>query len=468
MTTRFRPAWLESHRVDISTLRRADVVGIGHVLAEVDALVARLRDPARAAAMGVQPPRGVLFWGAPGLGKTLVARYAAAALGAEVPFYEVSADELSPDRIRGALRYLAAQHPLSILYLDEIDTFGMTRDYAGHDPDTRLMLTAMLAALDGLVSTAGPIVIASSNRDPGFLDPALTRAGRLGYRVRFDEPDEDERLALFELFARGIPQDDGIDWRHAARLTRGKSPAALRQIVEDSAGIALALDHGQLRAADVLSALRRDGQVEPEEALDPEFRHRLAVHESGHTAACVALRGPAWVYAVRLGTNHGETDYGREGIPRWQRPDDETRDGIVVAFGGIAAETALLGEGSRGGTSDVSHGTAAALERIGAGLTDDPAPLDLEDLGTNVAESVKEALARALVEQVRGARERAIAIVAANVASIRRFAAVLEAAGELTGDALQAAIAEAGFVRAERSAGDVGPSTGRAAPSGSR
>ena len=116
MSARFTPDWLEGHRVDVSTLRRTDIVGIGHVLAEIDSLVARLRDPARAAAMGVEPPRGILLWGEPGLGKTLVARYVAASLGSgEVPFYEVSADELSPDRIRGAMRYLAERHPRSSL-----------------------------------------------------------------------------------------------------------------------------------------------------------------------------------------------------------------------------------------------------------------------------------------------------------------------------------------------------------------
>src|SRR5512140_1982901 len=93
MALRFTASWLEGHRVDVSTLRRSDIVGIGHVLAEVDALVARLRDPIRAAAMGAEPPRGILLWGEPGYGKTLVARHAAASLstgddGDSVPFYE--------------------------------------------------------------------------------------------------------------------------------------------------------------------------------------------------------------------------------------------------------------------------------------------------------------------------------------------------------------------------------------------
>jgi cell division protease FtsH len=450
MSARFTPDWLEGHRVDVSTLRRTDIVGIGHVLAEIDSLVARLRDPARAAAMGVEPPRGILLWGEPGLGKTLVARYVAASLGSgEVPFYEVSADELSPDRIRGAMRYLAERHPRSVLYIDECDTFGMARDYPGHDPETRLLLTATLAALDGLTATAGPVVIASSNRPPGHLDRALVRAGRLGFKVRFDAPDEDERIDLLALFTRSIPCEPGIDWRHAARLLRGKSPADLRQLIDDAAGLALAADRDEVAERDIVDAIRRDGQIEPEDTLDVAALHRIAIHEAGHVAICVALRGARWVYSVRLGPLGGATAYGDETVPLAGRPDDETRDSLAVNFGGIAAEMAALSEGTSGGSSDVSSATQTALGRISAGLTDDPAPLDLDWLDKNVAASLKEALAGALVAPLAAARARAIAIVGANLEPIRRFAATLEAAGELTGEALEDAIADAGFVAAD-------------------
>jgi cell division protease FtsH len=446
MTARFRPAWLEGHRVHVAALRRADVVGIGHVLSEIDALIARLRDPVRAAAMGVEPPRGILLWGEPGLGKTLVARYLAASLGADVPFYEVSADELTPDRIRGALHYLAQNHERSILYLDEIDTIGMNRDYGGHDPDTRLRLTALLAGLDGIISTAGPVVVASSNRSPSFLDPALVRSGRLGFKVRFDAPDEDERIELFALFTRSIPTDPGIDWRHPARLTRGRTPADLRQLVDDAAGMALAAGRDLVEAEDVLTAIRRGGSIEPEDSLDPGTRTRIAIHEAGHTAVAIATRGASYVSSVRLAATFGATATGDEAIDVLHQPDDEIRDQLAISFGGIAAEIAILGQGSLGGRSDVSQTTLTALGRIAAGLADDRAPLDLDHLGRNVADSLKEALAAAIADPIAEARARAFAIVALNHEPIRTFAAALEAAGELTGDELRSAIDDAGFV----------------------
>ena len=449
MSARFSPAWLERHRVDVSTLRRTDIVGIGHVLREIDGLVARLREPERAASMGLETPRGILLWGAPGTGKTLTARHLAASLGAGIPFYEVSADELTPDRVRGGLRYLATTHPRSVLYMDEVDTFGMHRDdHESHSPDTRLLLTATLAALDGLVATAGPLVVAASNRSPGRLDPALVRPGRLGFAIEFGLPDEEERAQLLALFARPLPIEEGLDWSDAAKLTRYRTPADLRGIVADAAAIAFAAGHAAVGPDDVAAALRRNGHVEPEpepEVARPALRRRLAVHEAGHVAVAVTLRGPSWVHAVRIRASDGETTLGPDGSRDDRRADDETRDALVVAFGGIAAERAILGEPSSGGRDDIELATEIALDRFATGVTDERAPLDLGAFGRNLPVALKAAAGSAVVEQVGAARERASAIVAANVEAIRRFAEALDAAGQLTGAGLAEAIAQAGF-----------------------
>lgn len=449
-------AWLEGQRVDVTELRREDVIGIGHVLTEIDGLVARLRDPARAEAMGVEMPRGMLFHGDPGLGKTLVARMVATSLGEGVPFYEVSADQLTPERIRSSLRYLAEAHPRSVLYIDEIDNFGMARDYGGHDPRTRQMLTATLAALDGLVPTRGPLVIASSNRGPHHLDKALVRAGRLGFKVKFDHPDEGEREQLLRLFARPIPQSRTMRWAEAARLTRGATPADLRQLVADAAGLALARGQAKVGAADLLAAIRRSGRVEPE-SINIRDWHRMAVHEAGHVAVGAALRGAAWIYSVAIGPFAGHTAYGDELQQDEDRPDDETRDVMAVAFGGVAAEIALLGEAGSGGGTDISNCTNLALERFVAGLTDDPAPVDLNHFGRNPPASVKEAQAAQARAAIKVARSRAQAIVEANVPAIEAFAAMLERARELTGPHLASVIASSGFVQPPVPGNGTGP-----------
>ena len=154
---------------------------------------------------------------------------------------------------------------------------------------------------------------------------------------------------------------------------------------------------------------------------------------------------------MRVGTTDGRTAFGDERLSRAMRPDDEQRDALVVAYAGIAAERAVLGEAASGGSSDVATATEIALERVQAGLTDRATPIDLDQLARNVAETLKAEWAVDLADQVLAARERAIAIVVANVEPIRRFADRLESARELTGEALVSAIAEAGFVRSDRS-----------------
>lgn len=449
MSARFTVGWLESHRVDVSTLGRADIVGIGHVLAEVDALVARLSEPDRAAAMGLTPPRGILLHGAPGLGKTLVARYLAASLG-DVPFYEVASDELTPERIRGSLRHLARSHPRSVLYADEIDGIGMDRDWAGHDADTRQRLTSLLAALDGLTPTEGPVVIASSNRPPEFLDPALVRSGRLGFRIEFGLPNEAERQQLVALFLRRHG-GGAVDAAQAARLTRGRTPADLRQLVEDAASLAFTDGRTTVATVDLVEAVRRGGSIRPEVEDAGLHRHRVAVHEAGHVAAGVALRGPEWVRLVEAGLHGGRTACGEE----WEDggialTDDAARDSLVVAFAGIAAEQELLGEASLSGEDDVTAATDRAVARIAAGVGSHAVPVDLDYLGRRASSALRVAFSADVAAQVESARGLASAIVRANRQPIAKFAAALEEAGELAGEPLRQAIEEAAFVRALR------------------
>ena len=442
----FSGEWLERHRVDLAPVRRTDIIGLTHVMSELESLVGRLADTEGAALLGAELPKGVLFHGPAGTGKTLVARYLAGTIGPGVPMYEVSSDELSPDRLRGALRYLAATHPRSILYADEIDQWALDRSANYHSPETRLLLTAALAALDGLRPTEGPMVIASSNHSPRHLDQALVRSGRLGIHVRFDLPDEDEREALFAHFLDGRPLAGTPDLRRLARLTRGSTPASIRGIADDAAGLSLAAGLRAIGEAALVDAVRRDGEVGPEQlANDPVRRHRIAVHESGHVAVCVGLRGPGWVYSTAISPlGGGETHYGVEGEAA-VRGDDEIRDGFVVAFGGLAAERAILGEPTLASSSDVDRATAKALERLGAGVEPSFPPISLNELDRNASEELKAQAAAVLARMLEEARAEAARLVGDAIPAIERFAAALEAAGELTGPDLAAAISRAGF-----------------------
>ena len=354
MATKFTPAWLELHRVDVSSLRRADVVGIGHVLGEIDA---SWRDSAirtERRPWVFEPPRGILLHGEPGLGKTLMARYLAASLASTSRSTKSAPTSSTPERIRGALRHLAAAHPRSVLYADEIDTIGMARDFSGHDSDTRMRLTALLAALDGLTATDGPVVIASSNRPPYVLDAALTRSGRLGFKVRFDAPDEDERIELFMLFTRQVPSSPGDRLASCRTADSGQEPGGFAPDHRGRGVLALVptATRSRLSTSSRPSVATGGSSLSrriPRTSATGSPSMRLATSPS----ASLARRSPGGL-AVRLGVTEGHTLFGDERVPRAMRGDDENRDAIIVSFGGVAAERAILGEAASGGGSDVS------------------------------------------------------------------------------------------------------------------
>lgn len=445
----FGAEWLERHRVRLGRpVARGDIVGIGHVLAEVDGLLGRLARPEEVARMGAELPRGVLLHGPAGTGKTLVARHIASCLGRGVPMWEVSADELSPARVRGLFRHLDATGGRSVLYLDEVDLVGMNRDWGAHSPPTRASLAALLAGLDGLSQGApGTLVVAATNRHPAQLDPALVRAGRLGVHIAFGLPDQGERLELLRLFLRGRPVAAGLDLAPLAALGRGFTPARVRQAVDDATGLALAAGSPVVRAEDLARAIRRDGAVGPEgPGTDPGRLWRVCVHEAGHVAVAVAARGAGWVRRVTADDRRGETSLGDEGAPAEAVPADELLDRVAVAFGGAEAERALLGAASLGSGGDLEAATALAHGLLQHGLVGDLGPLALAALGRARGLAAPDRFALGALPVLGAARERARSVVDADGGAVRRFAERLrDAGGQLVEGALAEAIAEAGF-----------------------
>jgi cell division protease FtsH len=448
MARRFSTDWLEDHRVHFSEpIGKDAIVGIGHVLTEVDSVLGRLQHPELVIAMGGELPRGILLYGQPGLGKTLVARYMASNLGPDVPMYELSADELTPPKVRGLFRHLASDGARSVVYLDEIDVVAMNRGWDSHAPSTRAILVALLAALDGLRPTAGPVLIASSNRSPHYLDPALMRQGRIGFHVQFPIPDKDDRVALLKLFLKPRPVATDIDLPQLAALSRGMSPAGLRQAVDDATGLALADGRRVIEQVDLIKAVRRDGQIEGDEGhIDPTRLDRMAVHEAGHVAVAVALRGPTWVTRVQIGQFDGDTAVGEEGRPTGAIPADELWDAVTLAFGGIEAENVVLGSMSLGAASDLGKVTSLVHQMAQHGLMPGLAGLDLASLGIHPGATVPDMLAMPVPPTLAEARERAAQIVRTNAQAIRSFAdALVAAGGSLVEEPLAQAIASAGF-----------------------
>lgn len=368
-------AWLDAHRVDPATLAAGPLVGLAHVATEVRSLVARLRDPIRAAALGADVPRAILLHGPPGIGKTHTARHLARELGDDIPVYEVVADELSGPLIRALFAALAARHPRSILVLDEVDLVGADR--ADADAGVRRTLGALLGALDGLRGGGGVLVVAASNRPVWDLDPALLRAGRLGFTIEIGYPEAPERTALLRHFLAGRPLEGEPPLAALARRTDGWTPADLRAACADAAGLALADGRDAIAAGDLERAFERAGRVAPEPAPDPPLDEatvrRVAVHEAGHAVAGTLLRGVAWLRSIRVGAEGGETRFGT-GEPR---TEDEARAALVTGFAGLAAERTLLGGALEGAAfQDVARASSIAIHLAVSGLEDDAPPIN--------------------------------------------------------------------------------------------
>ena len=436
-------AWLEEHRIDVSTLAVDQIVGIGHVQAELRSIAGRLRHPELVAAAGGVLPRGLLFHGAPGTGKSTSARWLARAIGADMPFYELAADELTATRIRAIFKALAGVQ--CVLFVDEIDLIGRSRDWqpAGR---SQAALRALLSSLDGLVAAPGGLFIAATTRLVFELDEALTRAGRLGIHVRFEEPDEAERTELLTVLARSRSIAPDVDWADIARRTAGSTPADLRQLLDDALGIALGDDRLEVSHADALAAAARGGEIEPEPKIAPSWdRRRSAVHEGGHVAVIAALLDPALIRRVEIGVFDSTTHYGEARRALTSVPDDELRGSIAVSYGGLAAERAILAGPSLGCELDVTKATRLIARLLGSGMSRRLTPLALDELSGARSERVRASYDAALTHEADLAYELAEAIVARNLVAIGRFADAFATVDELQGDALAAVIADARF-----------------------
>ncbi len=276
-------------KAEVPDTRFADVAGQENAKREVMELVEYLRQAEQFRQLGAEIPRGVLLMGPPGTGKTLLAR--ALAGEAEVPFYSISGSEfievfvgVGAARVR-SLFQAAKKNAPSIIFVDELDSIGRTRGTGlggGHD-EREQTLNQILAEMDGFSGHEAVIVLAATNR-PDVLDPALLRPGRFDRHVVMDLPDRRDRLAILKVHTRKVPMEQDIDLEKIASGTPGFSGADIKNLVNEAAILAARKKRTKVKMQDFEEA--RDklliGTVRTL-AIQPEERHRLAVHEAGHT-----------------------------------------------------------------------------------------------------------------------------------------------------------------------------------------
>jgi cell division protease FtsH len=354
-----------------------DVAGIEEAEHELVEVVDFLKHPERYRRLGARIPRGVLLAGAPGTGKTLLAR--AVAGEANVPFFSASASEfieaivgIGASRVRDLFQQAKAAAP-AIIFIDELDAVGRSRGAAGaigsHD-EREQTLNQILTEMDGFDSDANVIVLGATNR-PEVLDPALLRPGRFDRRVFVQPPDAPGRAAILRVHTRSVPLADDVDLDRLASATPGMVGAELANLVNEAALVAARRGHDRVQYSDFTEAIEKIVLgAERKILISPEDRRRIAYHEGGHAVVGMLTPGADPVRKVSI-------------IPRGQAlgvtlatPDDDRvnytepqlRARLRVALGGRAAEELVFGDVTTGAESDIQQVTRIArgmVERWG-------------------------------------------------------------------------------------------------------
>ena len=441
----------------------ADVAGQDNAKREVAELVEFLRDPERYRRLGAEPPRGILLMGPPGTGKTLLARALAGEAG--VPFFSISASEfiemfvgVGASRVRSMFDEAKKRAP-SILFIDELDAIGRVRGAGfggGHD-EREQTLNQILSEMDGFEGHEAVIVLAATNR-PDVLDPALLRPGRFDRHVTLDLPDRTAREAILKVHCKGKPLAEDVDVAVIAAGTPGFSGADLKNLMNEAA-IACARDGKDRIAMSHVDAARDRVMMGMERKLTirPAEKHRLAVHEAGHTAVAHALPDADPVYKVTI-IPRGRALGGTHMIPEQERYTQsrlELEDRLAVLLGGRAAERALLGDVSSGADDDIRQATRLARAMVSRwGMSDRLGPVDLRQsdehpfLGREMAQprEFSDGTAHEVDLEVRrilhDAEVRAAEVIARNRAPIERLIQELERRETLDREAIASFLGE--------------------------
>ncbi len=349
----------------------ADVAGVEEAKAELQEIVAFLKDPKGHSRLGARMPKGVLLIGPPGTGKTLLARAVAGEAG--VPFFSISASEfvemfvgVGAARVRDMFEQAHAKAP-AIIFIDELDALGRARGaggmFGGHD-EREQTLNQLLVELDGFDSASGLVLLAATNR-PEILDPALLRAGRFDRQVLVDRPDKKGRIEILQVHSRKLPLASGMDLEQVAALTTGFSGADLANLCNEAALTATRRDGSDVTLADFTLAIERivAGLEKKSRVLNPREREITAYHEMGHALVAMALPGTDRVHKISIiPRGIGALGYTiqRPTEDRFLMTREELEQKIMVLLGGRAAEHVVYGHLSTGASDDLAKATDIA------------------------------------------------------------------------------------------------------------
>jgi cell division protease FtsH len=424
-----------------------DVAGADEAKEELQEVIEFLREPRRFQKLGGRIPKGALLLGAPGTGKTLLARAVAGEAGA--PFFSISGSDfvemfvgVGASRVRDLFEQ-GKKHAPCIIFIDEIDAVGRHRGAGlggGHD-EREQTLNQLLVEMDGFESNEGVILLAATNR-PDVLDPALLRPGRFDRQIVVDMPDLKGREGILKVHSRKIPLDDDVNLTTIARGTPGLSGADLANIVNEAALLAARKNRESVTMEDLEEA-KDKVMMGPERkslALSDDEKQRIAYHEAGHALVASLIDEADPLHKVTI------VPRGRALGMTSQLPVDDRHNWsrsmlmaeIAVFLGGRAAEKIIFNDLTTGAKADIDKASNIARKMICEwGMSESLGPLSYGPkeeqifLGREIAqhrdysEQTAELIDREVRRIVDEAGERAETLIAGNVDNLKDLANAL-------------------------------------------
>jgi cell division protease FtsH len=365
----------------------ADVAGVDEAVEELQEVKDFLENPSKFQAVGAKIPKGVLLYGPPGSGKTLLARAVAGEAG--VPFFSISGSDfvemfvgVGAARVRDLFEQ-AKQHAPAIVFVDEIDAVGRQRGAGlggGHD-EREQTLNQLLVEMDGFDVRTGVIMIAATNR-PDILDPALLRPGRFDRQIVVDRPDLKGRIAILNVHARGKPLSDGIELEILARRTPGFTGADLSNVMNEAALLTARRGLKQITMSELEESIDRviAGPERKSRVISDSEKKVIAYHEAGHALVGHALPNADPVHKISIIPRGRALGYTLS-LPTEDRflvTRSEMVDDLAMFLGGRVAEELVFEDPTTGAQDDIERATKMARQMVTEyGMSDKLGPMAL-------------------------------------------------------------------------------------------
>lgn len=351
----------------------ADVAGEDEAKESLTEIVDFLHNPQKYVQIGAKLPKGALLVGPPGTGKTLLAR--AVAGEAKVPFFSLSGSDfvemfvgVGASRVRDLFK-TAQQNAPCIIFIDEIDAIGKTRDtrYGGND-EREQTLNQLLSEMDGFDASKGVLVMAATNR-PEILDKALLRPGRFDRRVIVDKPDLKGRIAILKVHAKDVRMDDSVDLEAIALATSGAVGSDLANMINEAAITAVKRGSQVVSQKDLLEAVEvvLVGKEKKDRVMNQKERRIVSYHEVGHALISALQKDSEPVQKITIVPRTvGALGYVMQtpAEEKFLNSKEEILNMVVMALGGRAAEELVFNSVTTGASNDIEQATAYVRNMI--------------------------------------------------------------------------------------------------------